>query len=119
MGIKHASAVFVKNGNLVSIGPFTGELEGLVADVPTAAAYAHRAHTQFMIGVPAYLTGVGGVIIGVVLLSGPVGWIVIGSGVSVLGTGLGFMGAGFTNAVDAVNMHNDVVSETGRRSSTP
>ena len=109
--IHHAAAMYAKDGRELPIGPFSGELEGLVSDTPAAAVHARRAHTQFMIGIPTYLTGAAGVIVGVVVLSGPVGWVVVGIGVSTLGTGLGFMGAGFTHAVDAVNIHNDAVCD--------
>jgi len=43
----------------------------------------------------------------IAVLSGPVGWVVIGIGAVTAGTGLGFMGSGVTHAVDAVNIHND------------
>jgi len=59
-----------------------------------------------MVGVPAYLAGLGGVVLGLVLLTGPVGWVVVGLGGASAGTGLGLMGAGVTHAVDAVNLHN-------------
>ena len=114
IGIDHAAAVYVKDGRPVSVGPFSGSLEALVAETPAAAAHAHTAHRQFQIGIPSYLVGAGGVVAGVVLLSGPVGWVVIGAGAAALGTGLGFMGAGLTHAVDAVNIHNDAVSARPR-----
>jgi uncharacterized iron-regulated membrane protein len=108
--IHHAAALYAKDGRELPIGPVSGELAGLVSETPAAAVHAHKAHTQLMIGIPTYLTGATGMIVGVVVLSGPVGWVVLGIGVSTLGTGLGFMGAGFTHAVDAVNIHNDAVS---------
>ncbi|MEP6652810.1 MAG: hypothetical protein ABJA82_05600 [Myxococcales bacterium] len=114
IGIDHAAAVYVKDGHAVSLGPFSGALEALVAETPAAAAHAHTAHRQFQIGIPAYLVGAGGVIGGVVLLSGPIGWVVIGTGAAALGTGLGFMGAGLTHAIDAMNLHNDAVSAPAR-----
>jgi hypothetical protein len=40
--------------------------------------------------------------------------VVLGVGAATAGTGLGFMGAGFTHAVDAVNLHNDAVSSVPR-----
>ena len=109
--IHHGVAMYVKDGRELPIGPFNGELEGLVADVPAAAAHAHAAHTQFIIGVPAYMTGLGGVVVGIVVLSGPIGWVVIGVGAATAGTGLGLMGKGLTHAVDAVNIHNDAASD--------
>ena len=81
----------------------------LVEDTPAAAAHARTAHTQLAVGVPCYLGGVVGVAVGMLALSGPVGWVVLGSGVAVAGTGLGLMGSGATHAVDAVNLHNDAV----------
>jgi len=109
MVIHHAGAFYIKNGREVPIGPFGGGLEDLTGDLPAAAAHARTAHTRLLIGVPAYLTGAAGVIVGVVVLSGPIGWVVIGVGAAFLGTGLGFMGSGFTHAIDAVNIHNDTV----------
>jgi hypothetical protein len=100
MVIHHGAAVYVKDGRELPLGPFSGDLEGLVADVPAAAAHAHTAHTQFA-----------GVVVGIVVLSGPIGWVVIGVGAATAGTGLGFMGTGLTHAVDAVNIHNDAASD--------
>ncbi|MBC8133785.1 MAG: hypothetical protein H7X95_12445, partial [Deltaproteobacteria bacterium] len=97
--IHHGGALFEKDGRELPVGPFGGELVGLVAETPAAAVHAQKAHNQFMIGIPAYLTGAATVIIGVAVLSGPVGWIVIGAGASTMGTGLSFMGAAFTHAV--------------------
>ena len=99
--------MYAKNGRKVPIGPFGGDLEGMLTDMPAAAACAHRAHSEFVLGVPAYLTGVTGVLIGIVALSGPVAWLVVGVGGLTAGTGLGFIGSGVTNAVDAVNIYND------------
>ncbi len=105
--IRHGAPSYVKDGHPVRIGPFGSHLEELVADVPAAAAHARTAHTELMVGVPAYLTGLGGVVLGIVLLSGPIGWAVIGIGGAAAGTGLGLMGAGVTHTLDAVNIHND------------
>jgi hypothetical protein len=110
LAVRHGGAMFIKNGKEVPAGPFTGELEALVAETPAAASHARTAHTQFLIGIPAYLTGAVGIVVGVAALSGPIGWVVIGAGATSLGTGLGFMGAGFTHVVDAVSIHNDAVS---------
>lgn len=109
--IHHGAATYVKDGREVPIGPFSGDLQGLVANVPSAAAHAHTAHTQFAIGVPTYMTGLAGVVVGIAVLSGPIGWVAIGVGAVTAGTGLGFMGAGLTHAVDAVNIHNDAASD--------
>ncbi len=112
--IHYAAPAYVKDGREVPIGPFGGDLESLVADMPAAAAHARKAHTQLIIGVPTYLSGVTGVIIGIAVLSGPVGWVVIGIGALTAGTGLGFMGSGVTHAVDAVNIHNDATADIRR-----
>ena len=107
--IHHGSARYVKNGVETAVGAFGGGLRPLVADTPAAAAEAQTAHTELMIGTPAYLTGVTAIVIGLVVLSGPAGWIVIGAGAAVGGTGVGLMGAGFTHTVDAMNIHNDAM----------
>ena len=111
MVIHHGAAAYVKDGRELPIGPLGGDLEGLVSDVPAAAAHAHTARRQFTIGVPTYMTGLAGVVVGIAALSGPVGWVVIGVGAATAGTGLGFLGAGLTHAVDAVNLHNDASSD--------
>jgi hypothetical protein len=102
--------MYMKDGHTSPIGPFSGSLKGLVTDVPAAATHAHTAHIQFAVGVPAYVTGLGGVVLGIAVLSGPIGWVVIGIGAAAAGTGLGLMGAGVTHAVDAVNIYNDTLS---------
>jgi hypothetical protein len=107
--IHGGAALYVKNGRETSVGPLGGDLEELVAETPAAAAHAHTARTQLSIGIPFYVVGIAGVFIGLVVLGGPVGLVVIGAGAATGGTGLGFMGAGFTHAVDAVNIHNDAV----------
>ena len=104
--IHRAAPMYVKDGREVPIGPLGGDLASLMADTPAAAMHARKSHTQLAIGVPTYLTGVAGVIVGIAVLSGPVGWVVIGIG-ALAATGLGFMGSGVTHAVDAVNIHND------------
>ena len=107
--IHYGAAMYVKDGAEQPIGPFSGHLEALVADVPAAATHAGIAHRRFMVGVPAYMVGLGGVVVGIAVLSGPVGWLVIGVGAATSGTGLGLMGNGVTHAIDAVNLHNDAV----------
>jgi hypothetical protein len=109
--IHRGAVTYEKDGRELPVGPFTGDLEGLVQDRPAAAVHARTAHTQFIIGVPAYVAGLAGVIVGIAALSGPIGWVVIGLGASTAGTGLGLMGAGVTHAVDAVNIHNDAASQ--------
>jgi hypothetical protein len=109
--IHHGAAMYVKDGKEQPIGPFSGHLEALVADVPAAAAHARTAHTRFVVGVPAYVTGLGCVVVGIAVLSGPIGWLVIGSGAATSATGLGLMGNGLTHAIDAVNIHNDAARD--------
>jgi hypothetical protein len=103
--------MYVKNGRRTPVGPLGGDLEQLVTETPAAAASAHRARHQLAIGVPSYAGGLGGVVVGLALAT-PVGWVIVGVGAALAGTGLVFMGAGVTNAIDAVNIHNDAASAT-------
>jgi hypothetical protein len=107
--IRHGSIAYTKSGRVSPVGPFGGDLEGLVADAPAATPPARRARHQLEAGVPMYVGGLAGVVVGLLALSGPVGWIVIGVGAATGGTGLCLMGAGVTNGIDAVNIHNDAV----------
>jgi hypothetical protein len=107
----HRGAMFyVKDGREVAIGPFNGALEPLVASSPPAASRARTAHRQLTFGVPLYVGGLAAVAVGLALSWTPVGWIVIGAGAASGGTGLGLIGAGVTNTVDAVNIHNDAAA---------
>jgi hypothetical protein len=110
--IHHGGMFYTKGSREVPLGIFGGSLEPLVASSPPAASRAHSAHKQFMFGVPFYVGGLATVAIGLALSWTPVGWIVIGAGAASGGTGLGLMGAGFTNTVDAVNLHNDATTST-------
>jgi hypothetical protein len=107
--VQHGGAMWEKDGRQVPIGPLGGDLEGLVSDVPVAAATAHRSRRQLTVGVPVYAGGIGVVVTGLAL-SGPLGWALLGLGAAAAATGLCVIGAGFTNAVDAVNIHNDVTA---------
>ena len=107
--IHHGSVVYVQNGSEEQIGAMGGDLPRLVAGTPAAAAHAAKARKELGWGVPSYVLGLGGVVVGLTALSGPIGWVVIGVGAALGGTGLGLMGAGVTNAIDAVNIHNDQV----------
>jgi hypothetical protein len=40
-------------------------------------------------------------------------WPLVGAGAGATGAGLSLIGAGFTNAVDAINMHNDALDHPG------
>jgi hypothetical protein len=113
--IHHAAAMYTRDGRELPIGPFSGDLAGLVSETPVAVAHARRAHTEFAIGIPAYLSGALGVVVGIAALSGPLGWVVIGIGTSAMATGLGLMGAAVTHAIDAVNIHNDAAPENPSR----
>jgi hypothetical protein len=110
--IHNGAAMYVEDGRQIPIGPLGGALKPLVASSSLAAASADRAHTELAVGVPLYVGGVATLVVGLALSWSPVGWLVLGLGVASGGTGLGLMGAGVTNAVDAVNLHNDAVSAT-------
>jgi hypothetical protein len=111
MVIHHGGAMYVKDGKETPIGVFGGGLSTLVGSSAAAEAHAHTARTELSVGVPCYVGGVTAVIVSLTLLSGPVGWVVLGVGAATGGTGLGLLGAGFTHVVDAVNIHNDAVSK--------
>ncbi len=102
--------MYVKDGQEVPIGPFGGALEPLVASVPAAAALAHRARNRLAVGVPLYVGGIAALVLGTFVLRGWQGTTAIGAGATSTVTGLGLIGAGFTNAVDAVNVYNDAAS---------
>ena len=103
--------MYVKDGQEHPVGPLGGDLEPLVASSPSAARLAHRSRNQLSLGVPLYVSGIAALLVGLAMSGGgSVPWIVRGAGVTAGVTGLGFIGAGFTNAVDAVNVYNDWVS---------
>jgi hypothetical protein len=105
--IHHGAALYVQDGRELPVGPFSGNLPGLVATCPAALEHARIAHRDLAVGASAYLVGAAGLVIGILVLSGPAGWVVIGTGATVGGTGIGFLGAGLTHAIDAVNVFND------------
>jgi hypothetical protein len=109
--IHNGVAMYVKDGRQTPVGPLGGDLPQLVAETPAAVASAHRARKQLSVGVPSYAGGLGGVVVGLTLAT-PVGWVIVGVGAALAGTGLALMGAGVTNAIDAVNIHNDAASGT-------
>ncbi len=113
--LQRGGAWYVKDGKAVPVSAFGGTLLPLVADVPAATAPASRAHHQLMAGVPLYVGGVAGVVVGLALGLTPVGWIVLAAGGASGVTGLGLMGAGVSNTVDAINLHNDAVSVPARQ----
>ena len=98
---------YVQNGHEVPVGPLGGDLGSLVGDNPRAAAEARTARRQLAVGVPAYLVGIGAVLLGLWLVDGNGRWVAVGAGAGVAGTGLGLMGAGFTHLLDAVNIYGD------------
>jgi hypothetical protein len=108
--IHHGTALYVKDGQEYVVGPLGGPLEPLVASSPAAARLAHRARHQLAAGVPLYVGGLAAVLIGLAMSGGSTPWIVRGAGAAAGVTGLCLIGAGFTNAVDAINVYNDQVS---------
>jgi len=111
--IRHGGASYTKEGRERPVGPLGGDLSSLVAGEPDAVALAHRSRAELAVGVPAYLCGVVAIVTGLALRK-PAGWFVLGGGVAVGATGLVLMGAGFTNAVDAVNVYNDAQTSDQR-----
>jgi hypothetical protein len=107
--IRHGGAYYVKEGQLSPVGPFAGGLEDLVGAQPQARRLAHRATTELEIGVPLYVVGLAGVVASLAAIHGDARWPLAGASAVAAGTGLTLIGAGFTNAVDAVNVHNDDV----------
>ena len=105
--IHHGAAMYVKDGQEVPIGPLGGALQPLVASVPAAGTMAHRSHNQLAVGVPLYVAGVAALALRLFLLRGWEGSTALGVGATSTVTGLTLIGAGFTNAVDAVNIYND------------
>jgi len=106
--VVHAGTLsYVQNGREVPVGPLGGDLGALVGGNPQAAAQARTARRQLMVGVPAYLVGIGAVVLGAWLIDGNERWVAVGAGAGLAGTGLGLMGAGFTHLLDAVNIYAD------------
>jgi len=104
--IHGGGAWYVKDGHETPIGPLGGDLRALVDSDPDAERYATRSRHQLAVGVPAYVCGLAAVVVGVALAK-PAGWIVAGAGAGLTATGIGLIGAGAVNAVDAVNVYND------------
>ena len=102
-------AWYLKDGNETAVGPFGGDLTALVSNDDEALRYARRARRELAVGVPAYMIGVATVAVGL-FVGKPTGWAIAGSGAAVGAVGLGLLGAGFLNAVDAVNKYNDHVA---------
>jgi hypothetical protein len=111
--IHHGAAFYIKDGQEVVIGPLGGALEPLVASSPPALARAHRGYLQLAFGVPLYVGGAASVLVGLLTSRVPLKWTLVGAGAACAGTGLGLIGTGFLNAVDAVNIYNDSVAPAG------
>jgi hypothetical protein len=118
--IQHGGAFYVKEGQAYPIGPLGGPLEALVASSPPAVALAQRSRSQLAVGVPLYVVGVAAVVVGLLASPSPtvLKWGLVGGGAASGVTGIGLMGAGVTNAVDAVNVYNDN-ADTGARIELP
>ena len=116
--IHHGAAFYVKNGQEVVVGPFGGALEPLVASSPPALARAHRAYLKLSFGVPLYVSGAASVLVGLVTSRVPLKLTLIAAGAASAGTGLGLIGSGFLNAVDAVNIYNDSVAASSSAASS-
>jgi hypothetical protein len=108
--LHHGAAFYVKDGHEVPIGPFGGSLEPLVETSPAAGARAHRASRQLSAGIPLYILSAAAIIVGIASSRASVRWPLIGAGAAGGATGLGLMGAGVTNIVDAVNIYNDAAT---------
>jgi hypothetical protein len=111
--VEHGGVAFLKNGHASPVSPLGGDLPELVAADADAVRAARRARHQLAFGVPAYVLGFAGVLVGL-SLGKPAKWPVVAGG-AVLGvSGLASMGAGATNAIDAVNRYNDAVLDDDR-----
>ena len=64
-----------------------------------------------LVGWPAYLLGLGGVVAGIAL-TGPVGLVVAGAGAVSMTSGVALAMTAQTHVTDAVNIHNDNVTGT-------
>lgn len=96
-------------GRETPVSAFGGTLVPLVASDDEAVRYARRARRELTLGVPAYILGAAAIATGLALHK-PAGWWVAGGGVLAVGVGLGAIGAGVVNTVDAVNVYNDRVA---------
>lgn len=103
--VENGGGYYAKGDARTPIGPLGGDLQDIVRGSDEAVRYARRSRTLLAFGVPTYIVGVASVVVGLAIAK-PEGWVVGGAGIACLGTGLGLMGAGFVNAVDAVNVYN-------------
>ncbi len=106
--VVHGGVSYLKDGRETPVGPLGGDLEPLVAGDAEAVRLARRARRELAFGVPGYVGGLAAVVVGLAL-GKPVGWAVAGAGLVMAGTGIGLMGAGAVNAIDAVNVYNNGV----------
>jgi hypothetical protein len=109
--IRGVSPMYAKGSKVSPVGVFDDDLENLVGDTPAAVPHARAGRRAIAAGTPTYLVGVSALAVGVFLLSGPVGWTIIGVGAATTGTGLALLGRGTAEKFDAVNIHNDTVGE--------
>jgi hypothetical protein len=107
--IRGVSPMYAKGSRVSPVGVFHDDLEALVEDTPAAVPHARAGRRAMAAGTPTYLAGVGVLAVGIFVLSGPVGWTIIGMGAATTGTGLALLGKGTAQKVDAMNIHNDQV----------
>jgi hypothetical protein len=107
--IHGGGASYLQSGRETPIGPLGGALEPLVAGDADAVGFARRARHELAFGVPAYVCGIAALVVGLVIAK-PAGWALAGAGAASGAVGIGLMGAGAVNAVDAVNVYNDHVA---------
>jgi hypothetical protein len=107
--VVHGGVYYLKDGRETIVGPLGGGLEQLVAGDEDAVRFARRSRHELAVGVPAYVVGLAAVVVGLVS-SKPAGWVIGGAGLAAAGVGVGLLGAGAVNAIDAVNVYNDRVS---------
>jgi hypothetical protein len=107
--VVHAGIYYLQSGQETPVGPLGGALESLVSEDADAVRFARRSRRELAVGVPLYLCGLAAVVVGLVAGKSDARAIA-GGGLAMAGVGLGFIGAGTVNAVDAVNIYNDRVS---------
>ncbi len=113
--VVHGGAIRYRvEGRETPVSALGGTLEPLVASDDEAVRYARRARRELTLGVPAYVLGAAALATGLALHK-PAGWWVAGGGVLAIGVGLGAIGAGVVNTVDAVNVYNDRVAASAPR----
>jgi hypothetical protein len=108
--VVHGGGIHFRScGRDTPVSAFGGTLEPLVASDDDAVRYARRARRELTLGVPGYLVGAAALATGLALHK-PAGWYVAGGGVLAIGVGLGAIGAGVVNTIDAINIYDDRVT---------